>query len=82
LNIGNYNIIIGRRGDCSGALSLWTSIQDLNVTPSSEFLTTLAELLRTHKLEVPFVVSPTEDCPGQPRPETMKNSPQINSTST
>lgn len=74
--------LYSRRGDCSGALSLWTSIQDLDVTPSSEFLTTLAELLRSHKHEVPFVVAPTEERPVQPRPETMKHSSQINSPST
>jgi hypothetical protein len=79
LNIGKYNIVIGRRGDCSGALSLWTSLQDLDVTPSSQFLTMLAELLRSHKMEVPFVVTPTEEWPVQPKTETVKNSSQRSS---
>lgn len=66
----NYNItsgiyITGRRGDCNGALSLWTSVQDLDVSPSSQFLNTLAALLRSHKLEVPFAVTSAEESPVQ-----------------
>jgi hypothetical protein len=39
------------------------SIQDLDVPPSSQFLSTLAALLRSHKLDVPFVVTPAEESP-------------------
>ncbi|XP_021925064.1 leucine-rich PPR motif-containing protein, mitochondrial [Zootermopsis nevadensis] len=54
-----------RRGDCNGALSLWTSIQDSDVPPSSQFLSTLAALLRSHKLKVPFDVTSAEESPMQ-----------------
>lgn len=57
--------ITGRRGDCNGALSLWTSIQDSDVPPSSQFLSTLAALLRSHKLKVPFDVTSAEESPMQ-----------------
>ncbi|XP_069673250.1 leucine-rich PPR motif-containing protein, mitochondrial-like [Periplaneta americana] len=53
--------LYGRRGDCDGALSLWTSIQDADVQPSSEFLNILAALLRSHKREIPFVVTNGEE---------------------
>ena len=71
----------GRRGDCDGALSLWTSIQDLDVPPSSQFLNVLAALLRSHKREVPFVLTSAEEHPEQAGPESMNNSVQTNSNS-
>lgn len=64
VSAGNYNIT-GRRGDCNGALSLWTAIQDHDVPPSSQFLSTLAALLQSHKLQVPFAVTSTEETPVQ-----------------
>jgi len=71
----------GRRGDCEGALSLWTTIQDLDIPPSSQFLSVLAALLRSHKREVPFVVTSGEEQPEQTGPESMNNSVQTNSSS-
>jgi hypothetical protein len=70
----------GRRGDCDGALSLWTAIQDLDIAPSSQFLNVLAALLRSHKREVPFVLQSAEEHPEQAGPESLNNSVQTNSS--
>nr|CAD7571092.1 unnamed protein product [Timema californicum] len=49
--------IFNRRGDCDGALSLWTSMQERDVQPPPQFLDQLAALLHSHKRAVPFVTS-------------------------
>jgi hypothetical protein len=74
-NANNF-LNTGRRGDCDGALSLWTAIQDLDIPPSSQFLNVLAALLRSHKRQVPFVLTSTE----QAGPESVNNSRQSNSS--
>jgi hypothetical protein len=71
----------GRRGDCDGALLLWTAIQDLDIPPSSQFLNVLAALLRSHKREVPFVLTSTDKYPEEADPELVNNSVQTNSSS-
>ncbi|XP_067001344.2 leucine-rich PPR motif-containing protein, mitochondrial [Anabrus simplex] len=54
-----YNLMMkvyNQRGDCDGALSLWTTLQEQDIHPSETFLSTLASLLRSNKRDVPFIV--------------------------
>ena len=78
-NANNF-LNTGRRGDCDGALSLWTAIQDLDIPPPSQFLNILAALLRSHKRQVPFVLTSTEEYSEQAGPESVNNSRQSNSS--
>nr|CAD7426756.1 unnamed protein product [Timema monikensis] len=49
--------IFKRRGDCDGALSLWTSMQERDIQPPPQFMDQLAALLHSHKRAVPFITS-------------------------
>jgi hypothetical protein len=56
------------------------AIQDLDIPPSSQFLNVLAALLRSHKREVPFVLT-SEKYPEEANAEPMNSSVQTNSSS-
>ncbi|GLG97800.1 Leucine-rich PPR motif-containing protein, mitochondrial [Gryllus bimaculatus] len=52
--------VLDKQGDCDGALKLWTLMQEKNVQPSNEFYKHLASILKSHKRQIPFVVTESE----------------------
>jgi leucine-rich PPR motif-containing protein len=51
-----YWISIGKSKDPDKALGLWTRMQEEDVQPSDEFLSTLGTFLKKEGREVPFVI--------------------------
>ncbi|XP_055917516.1 leucine-rich PPR motif-containing protein, mitochondrial [Eupeodes corollae] len=53
-----YNLLLSysKNEEAEKALGLWTKMQEESITPSDEFLTKLAQLLKSKNMEVPFVV--------------------------
>ena len=64
--------VTGRRGDCDGALALWTSIEEQGEQPSPQFLAALAALLKSHKHDIPFVVPPDVQSYISEKPQSLQ----------
>lgn len=53
-----YNLLLSycKNDEVNKALSLWTKMQEDDITPTDAFLVKLAEFLRKKKIDIPFVV--------------------------